>query len=111
MPFKPGKSGNPNGRPQGSRHRLSEDFIKALADDFADHGVETIRAVREADPAVYVRVIASVLPKESTLTIDNKRDATDWTRAELVAFLSDARDGGKGAAKANGRGGKPDRVH
>lgn len=110
MPFKPGKSGNPNGRPLGSRHRLSEDFLKALADDFEQHGGSTIRAVREQDPATYVRVIASVLPKETSLTIE-KRDATDWTREELVAFLNDARDGGPGAAKANGSGRKSDRVH
>lgn len=110
MPFKPGKSGNPKGRPQGSRHRLSEDFLKALADDFEEHGPDTIRSVRAQDPATYVRVIASVLPKETTLTVE-KRDATDWTREELVAFLNDARDGGGRAAEANGRSGKSDRVH
>jgi hypothetical protein len=49
--------------------------------------------------------------QESTVTIDDKRDATDWTRDELVAFLSDAAAGRKGTAEAEGRGGKPDRVH
>jgi hypothetical protein len=49
--------------------------------------------------------------QESTVTIDDKRDATDWTRDELVAFLNDAKAGGDGAAKANGSGRKPDRVH
>lgn len=49
--------------------------------------------------------------QESTVTIDDKRDATDWTRGELVAFLNDARDRSQGAAKADGRGTEPDRVH
>lgn len=49
--------------------------------------------------------------QESTVTIDDKRDATDWTRDELVAFLSDAAADRKGVAETKGRGGKPDRVH
>lgn len=44
-------------------------------------------------------------------TIDDKRDAADWTREELVSFIHDAGTGSAGAAKANGRGGKSDRVH
>lgn len=49
--------------------------------------------------------------QEQTVTIDDKRDATDWTRDELVAVLNDAKDSGNGVAKANGRGNGPDRVH
>jgi NADPH-dependent ferric siderophore reductase len=49
--------------------------------------------------------------QESTVTIDDKRDATDWTRAELVAFLGNATADRTGTAEAEGRGGKPDRVH
>ena len=49
--------------------------------------------------------------QESTVTIDDKRDATDWTRGELVAFLNDAREGREGTPAPDGRGGKPDSVH
>jgi hypothetical protein len=49
--------------------------------------------------------------QESTVTIDDKRDATDWTRGELVAFLDDAKTGSNGTATANGRDAKPDIVH
>jgi len=49
--------------------------------------------------------------QESTVTIDDKRDGTDWTRNELVAILNDATASSNGAAKANGRGGEPDSVH
>ena len=49
--------------------------------------------------------------QESTVTIDDKRDAADWTRDELVAFLNDARNGGERASKANGRGDGTDSVH
>lgn len=49
--------------------------------------------------------------QESMVTIDDKRDAADWTRAELVAFLDDAKDGGERTAPSQGRQRKPDSVH
>lgn len=51
------------GRPKGSKHRLSEEFLCALTDDFEKHGAETIERMRESDPAAYIRVIASLMPK------------------------------------------------
>jgi hypothetical protein len=45
------------------------------------------------------------------ITVDDKRDATDWTRDELVAFLDDARKSGNGTAKTNGRANGSDIVH
>lgn len=61
--FKPGESGNPNGRPKGSRNKLSEAFIKALADDFAEHGVEAIQQLRLESKDKYCNVIAKLMPK------------------------------------------------
>lgn len=49
--------------------------------------------------------------QESTVILDDKRDATDWTRGDLVALLHDAGKSSSGAAKANGRGREPDKVH
>lgn len=49
--------------------------------------------------------------QESTVTIDDKRDATDWTRDELVAFLRNAATDRDGTAEAEGRVGQPDSVH
>lgn len=45
------------------------------------------------------------------VTLDDKRDATDWNRAELVALLNDSRASGAGASETAGRGRKPDSVH
>ena len=52
------------GRPSRGRDRLRNNFIVALADDFQAHGKEAIDRVRNEDPASYLRVIASLMPKE-----------------------------------------------
>src|SRR5262245_14740429 len=62
--WQPGQSGNPAGRPIGNRNRLNEKFILALHDDFVQHGAQVIEQVRKDKPDVYLKVIASILPRE-----------------------------------------------
>ena len=59
-----GKSGNPNGRPKGSRHRFSESLISAFCDDFERNGVQVIEAVRSEAPVDYLRLAVSIVPKQ-----------------------------------------------
>lgn len=94
--------GNP-GRPKGSRNKLGEAFIEALHDDFNEHGVVAIQSMRGTDPGGYVRVIASLLPKEfkiettSDLT-DEQLDARIRTLASLVEVgVADASGGSEAA--------------
>jgi hypothetical protein len=84
VPFKPGRTGNPAGRPQGSKNKLGEDFIAALAADFEAHGIGVVATVRLEKPDQYLKVIASILPKE----VEIKRTTLDGlTDAELAAGL------------------------
>lgn len=73
--FKPGQSGNPAGRPKGSRSKLGEAFIAALHDDFEQHGVSVIETVRIEKPDQYMKVVASLLPKE--FKIETVSELTD----------------------------------
>ena len=41
-PVKPGEVRNPTGRPKGSRNKLSDAFLQALANDFEAHGLVAI---------------------------------------------------------------------
>ena len=66
-PAKKGEVRNPKGRTKGARSLLSESFIKAIYEDFKEHGEEAIAMVRENDTSTYLRVIASIVPKELTL--------------------------------------------
>ncbi len=87
-PFQPGQSGNPAGRPKGSRHKLGEAFLEALHADFEKHGVAAVEKVRETKPDQYLKVIASLLPKEFHLNMDTATELTDDELIERIRALS-----------------------
>ena len=63
-PWKAGESGNPAGRPKGSRNKLGEAFVADLYADWKEHGASVIKRVRAEEPSTYLRVVASILPNE-----------------------------------------------
>lgn len=62
--FRPGQSGNPAGRPKGTRNKLSENFVAALYADFEEHGIRAIQDMRVEKPGDYVKVVASLIPAQ-----------------------------------------------
>jgi hypothetical protein len=78
-PWKPGQSGNPAGRPKGSRGKLEERFLADLLADWQDNGAATLAAAREKDPVGYVKVAASLMPKQ----IQDDGGLEDFNRDEL----------------------------
>jgi len=91
FPYKPTqfKPGNP-GRPKGSRNKLGEDFIAALADHWAENGKQALDGCLAESPAAYCRVIAAIVPKELTIKTDAFDGLSDDEIAALVAIARTA---------------------
>ena len=67
--FKPGQSGNPKGRPKGSRNKLSEEFFRDLCDAWEAFGKPALMTAAWTHPVEFVRMIASLMPRELEATI------------------------------------------
>jgi hypothetical protein len=52
------------GRPKGARSKLGEAFLEDLRDAWEERGAEALRRCAEEEPAQFVRVVASLLPKD-----------------------------------------------
>jgi hypothetical protein len=80
--------GNNAGKPKGTRNLLQRRFIEALARDFEEHGEGIIRVVRIEKPDVYLRLIASVLPREMHYeNVSAERDLDDDAIDNLIETL------------------------
>lgn len=77
--------GNP-GRPKGSRNKLGEAFLSDMLADWEEHGKQAIATVREERPQDYVKVVASILPRDLNVTVNPMEEASD---EELVQRLRD----------------------
>jgi hypothetical protein len=81
--FKPGQSGNPKGRPQGSRNKLTEDFFR---DAWQAFGKPALMTAAWTHPLEFVRVVAQLMPKDVEVTATNIR-AERMSTNELEALI------------------------
>ena len=86
IPYKPGQSGNPKGRPKGSRNKLSEDFFRDLCDVGEAFGKPALMTVAWTHPVEFVRVVAQLMPKDVDVTVTNIR-AERMKSSELEALI------------------------
>jgi hypothetical protein len=86
-PFEAGRA-KTGGRVKGSRNRISVALLEAIAADFEEHGAGIIAVVRVEKPAEYLKIVASLLPKEFEITETQLMQIPD---NELDAFIEFAR--------------------
>ena len=101
-PWQPGQSGNPAGRPKGSRNKLGEDFIADLADHWQKNGAAALDGCLAESPAAYCRVIAAIVPKELHIKNDAFDGLNDDEIAALVSIARTALVAHQGGREATG---------
>lgn len=118
-PFRFGPGNSFGGRPKGSRNKLSEAVITDLLNDWEVAGPSAIQACRLEDPAAYVRIVTSLIPKEFNFkqgdaSIDTILEQfSDDQLADVLATLAAGRlatQGSTSKTKALPRA-EPDGVH
>ena len=77
------------GRPRGARNKLTEVLVSAIADDFAEHGSETLARLRQRDPEAYLKIVSSLVPRELILEREQAPnvDLADITLEEFHAMM------------------------
>jgi hypothetical protein len=113
MAWKRGKSGNPGGRAK------KEIIVRDLARTYTVESVRRLATwMRHRDFRASIPASIALIDRgwgrpsqETTLNIEDKRDATDWTREELVAILNELRASGARIVEAQIGGEQSDSVH
>src|SRR3974390_1422039 len=96
-PYKPGQSGNPKGRPKGSRNKLSEEFFRNLCDAWQAFGKPALMTAALTTPTDFVRLVAQLMPKDVEATVTNIR-AERMSSSELRSLIDRYRDMGPGSS-------------
>jgi hypothetical protein len=86
-PFQKGRQ-KTGGRVKGSRNKLSAVFVEALAKEFEEYGEEALRICRIERPSEFIKIVASIIPKEFEVSDNRLKDLSD---DELDFFLAFAK--------------------
>jgi hypothetical protein len=88
-PWKPGQSGNPLGRPQGARSKFSEQACADALADWTAHGESVLARVRATEPATYLRVLFSIIPKDVAISIEQRTGPLQSDEMRMLRRLVD----------------------
>ena len=73
--FQPGNTvSRKGGRPKGSRNKLGEAFVSDLYQHWQANGVEVLERAAKEKPADYLKVVASILPKDIKVSLETMSD-------------------------------------
>lgn len=83
--FKAGQSGNPAGRPKGSKNKITKLFIDDLRSEWSRRGMQ---ALRELTSNELTRTMVQVIPKDLLVTMDADK-ATSFVISAVPALTSE----------------------
>jgi hypothetical protein len=72
-PWQPGQSGNPAGKPIGTRNKLSTDYLDAIYKQFQESGPGILRDMatskKMSDRVRFIELVHDLLPRNATLDV------------------------------------------
>lgn len=85
--YKPGQSGNPAGPGKSPKRKLTTMFLADIHEAWSLFGKPALVAAAWTDPVGFVRIVASLMPKEihATLELKNAQAMSDDQLADVVA--------------------------
>lgn len=83
------KAGNP-GRPKGSRNKLGEAFLEDLLVSWESQGPAVIQRVIAEKPEQFLKVVASLMPKDLNVNLNQVGDMTDDQLIDRIKKLDAA---------------------
>jgi len=95
MKLQPGNTLSRNGRPRGSRNRLSARIFEDVLSHWNEpiegrnitKGIAALEVMRKEKPAEYVKVVTSLLPKELVFSDSTVQDLSDEQIDTLIMTL------------------------
>ena len=97
------------GRIKGSRNRLSHALVEALCKEFEEYGAEAIKLARIERPSEFLKIIASIIPKEFEITDSRLKDLND-DELDYLIELTKRRLGADLAASIGSTGGREEQT-
>lgn len=82
--FKAGQSGNPAGRPKGSRNKLGENFLSDVQSLWEEEGPKILQDARQEKPMEFAKMVAGILPKELLVRKAPEEEMTDDELATAI---------------------------